>query len=139
MNTAVRILVTAGMGACLAGCAANLLGEAKMDPSSPVGPEAARLAKTNRAYPKFADIPPTPTDVRPVRQFGKAAAAVEQARADLERNTAPSAWTLNGTDTFASRAQSALGPETAPAPATDTEAFAAALRKRATPPPPTPR
>lgn len=128
----------AGAGACalLSGCVGNPLADAQVDPASPVASEVARAARTNRAYPTFASIPNPPNDVRPARQYGRDAQAIEQARQDLEQKTAPETWSLTGTDDFAAQARREAGQEAAPTPSGDTDAFAAAQRKRAIPPPP---
>jgi len=135
-SAAARLLAAAGASALLAGCVGNPFDTSKVDPSSPVAGEVSRLTRTERDYPTFAEIPKKPTDVRPLRQFGRAADEVASAGAALEQATAPSTWTLSNTDSFAARARSDAGPEAAPADPRSTEAFADDLRRRATPPPP---
>lgn len=127
-----------GVGACalVAGCAGNPFENAKVDPSSPVAAEVARVANANRPYPTFASIPAAPKDVRAPRQYGQAASSLEAARADLEAQTAPGTWSLTGTDAFAESARRAAGSEAAPKDTGATAAFANTQRKRATPPPP---
>lgn len=139
MRLAAQLLAGAGVCAALGGCVGNPFEDAKVDPRSPVAAEVAKSVRPDAAYPTFASIPPIPKDVRPHRQYGKAAAKIEQTRAELERATADDTWTLNNTETFAAGARSAAGPELAPGTQADTEAFAKDLRKRATPPPPTKR
>jgi hypothetical protein len=135
-SATARILGSVSACALLAACAVNPFTEAKVDPRSPVAGEVAKAARGNADYPSFQEIPPAPTDVRPLALYGREAAALDQARADLERETAPGTWALTGTDTFAAEARRAAGPEfQAPAPA-NTEAYARELRQRATPPPP---
>jgi hypothetical protein len=131
----------ASLGACalLGACVGNPFEDAKVDPRSPVTAEVASSVRPDAPYPTFAGIPPVPKDVRPHRQYGRAAAQIAQTGADLERATADDTWTLNNTETFAAEAQTAAGPALAPPVQADTEAFARAQRKRATPPPPTKR
>lgn len=131
----------AGASACglLAGCAGNPFQDAKVDPRSPVAGEVARVARANRAWPTFAAIPPVPKDVRPAGQYGRQAQAAEQARAELEQNTAPETWSLKGTEDFAAEARREAGNEAPPSTGDEAAAFANAQRKRATPPPPPPR
>lgn len=123
----------------LAGCAiSNPLATAPIDPSSPVAADVARMARTGAPFPTFADIPPVPTDQRPVAQWGKQARQLEVAGAALERETAPNTWTLQGTERFQAQAKAAAGPaiqEDATSSTAATEAFARQLRERATPPP----
>jgi hypothetical protein len=134
--TAARLVACAGLAALLGGCVGNPFKEAKVDPASPVAAEVAKVARANKDYPSFSEIPPKPTDVRPVRMFGQAAKDIEVAGAKLERETAPETWTLSNTEGFAAGARTAAGPELPPAEQRDTEAFANELRARATPPPP---
>jgi hypothetical protein len=133
---AARLVACAGIAALLGGCVGNPFKDAKVDPSSPVAAEVAKLARANKDYPSFSEIPPKPTDVRPIRMFGQAAKDIELARARLERETAPETWTLSNTEAFAAGARTAAGPDLPAADPRDTEAFANDLRSRATPPPP---
>lgn len=122
----------------LAGCASsNPFATLPVDPNSPVAADVARMARTGGPFPTFADIPPIPTDQRPVAQWGKEARQLEVAGTTLERETAPNTWTLNGTERFQAQAKAAAGPATIPAGSSTaaTEAFARQLRERATPPP----
>lgn len=130
--------IFAGVAVCsmLSGCIGNPFGSAQIDPRSPVAGEAAKALHSRGAFPKFADIPHRPSDVRPRAQYGAQAAQVEATRQTLEAATAPSTWTLTQTDSFEARAQQAAGPATPPGDPAMTAAFANALRKRATPPPP---
>jgi hypothetical protein len=135
-RVAAKLLASVGGCAILSACVGNPFEDAKVDPRSPIAAEVARSVKSDAPYPTFAGIPPAPKDVRPHKQYGQAAAQVEQAKADVVSATADGAWTLNNSETFAEEARTAAGPELAPAAQADTEAFANDLRKRATPPPP---
>jgi hypothetical protein len=122
----------------LAGCANyNPLATAPIDPTSPVAEDVARLGRVDAPFPTFADIPPKPTDERPVAAWGKEARQLQTAASALERQTAPNTWTLNGTERFQARALAEAGPanESAASSTAATEAFARQLRERATPPP----
>ncbi len=151
MNASPRLFVMSRLGTFRTGllacvCGAGLLGgcavsnpfvTAKVDPTSPIAAQVATAARARTTYPTFADIPPVPADVRPLPAFGRAADELEVAGAQLTRDTAPSTWTLTGTEAFAGRARDMAGPEGEIASTTaDTEAFAKAQRARATPPPP---
>ena len=133
---AARVLACAGLGVGLSACVGNPFNEAQVDPRSPVAGEVDRVARANKDYPSFSEIPQVPNDVRPLRMFGQAARQVTQARDQLERDTAPGTWTLQNTDAFAGAARAAAGPELPATPNADTDAFAEDLRRRATPPPP---
>jgi hypothetical protein len=130
-----RMLACVGLGASLSGCIGNPLNTAKVDPASPVAADVERLARANRDYPTFSEIPQVPNDVRPIRMFGQAARQTTGVRDQLERETAPGTWTLQSTDTFANSARAAAGPELPATAGADTDAFAEDLRRRATPPP----
>jgi hypothetical protein len=134
---AVRLAACAGVGALLAGCGGNPFATGKVDPTSPIISEVNAAGKTDRPFPKFTDIPELPKDVRPPKAYGVAAAKVEGARDQLERDTAENTWTLNDTLKFQAGAQTAAGPDIAPTAqdAAATEALAKKLRERATPPP----
>jgi hypothetical protein len=133
--------LVAGAAACtlLCGCVGNPFEDAKVDPRSPIAAEVPKSVRPNAPYPTFAAIPPVPKDVRPHKQYGQAAAKVEKDGSDVVAATAPSTWTLDGTDFFATQARSAAGPVPPPVQPGDTEAFARDQKARATSPPPPPR
>jgi hypothetical protein len=132
----LKLLGSAVSCALLSACVGNPFEDAKVDPRSPIAAEVPKLVKADAPYPTFAGVPPKPTDMPPPRQIGVAVRAVDQAAAQLAKATADSTWTLQNTDTFATEARTAAGPDVAAPQAADTEAFVAAQRKRATPPPP---
>lgn len=135
----LRLVACACGLAMLNNCAgANPFSTAAVDKSSPIASEVKAKARASRTYPRFADIPPVPTDARPVAAWGPAASDTAAAGQRLEEATAPSTWSLNDTATFATRAQGSTTDQGASGNATsaDTEAFARQLRQRATPPPP---
>lgn len=133
---AARVLACVGLGASLSGCIGNPFDTARVDPASPVAADVESLARANKDYPSFSEIPQAPTDVRPLRLYGQAARQIVEVRDQLERETAPGTWTLQATDSFANTARAAAGPELPAPAASDTDAFAEDLRRRATPPPP---
>jgi hypothetical protein len=130
----VRLSAGAAMGVLLAGCVGDPTSSAKIDPASPIAADADRLVKSNRKWMKFSDIPPAPTDVRPAKSYGAAAADVTAARDQLEQATAPSSWSLTGTERFAAGASAEARDQAIES--RDTDAFAKSARERATPPPP---
>jgi hypothetical protein len=132
--TGARFLGCAAGASLLAACAGVPIASTRIDPSSPVAGEVAKLSRSDRDYPKFSEIPPKPSDLRPVRVYGREAQKLEAARDELDRATAPQTWTLQNTSAFAARAQAEAGPSLPPG-SHDTEAFANSVRKRATPPP----
>ncbi|THD62957.1 hypothetical protein [Phenylobacterium sp.] len=110
--------------------------DAKVDPRSPIAAEVARTVRPDAPFPTFVNFPKKPTDVRPHRQYGYAAAQVELDAAAIVAGTADSTWTLSDTEAFAMQARADAGPELPPPDPADTAAFAKDQRARATPPPP---
>ena len=132
----LRLFGCAAACALTGACVSDPTQSARVDSTSPIAAEIARIDRTPTAFPKFTDIPPVPTDLRPKRDYGVAARENELAVAQMERATAPNSWTLNETDRFAADTRAAVGPDIAPADPAATAAFAQDLRRRATPPPP---
>lgn len=89
-------------------------------------------------YPQFSEIPPTPTDIRPVSAWAAAIGGVKADRDRLESAVAALPPVPTDTEAFAANARTQVqAPAAAPAAdaAADTQAFAQSLRARATPPP----
>ena len=128
--------LAASAGALLAGCVGNPFADSRIDQTSPIAPEVARVTRQDAPFPTFAAIPKRPTDLRPVAQYGQSARAVLAAGDALVAATEPSTWTLQGTDAFAEKSRRDAGPQVEPPAPGDAEAFARELRERATPPPP---
>jgi hypothetical protein len=135
-STAARSAALAGVGLIAAGCSSVPFTNARIDPASPVADEVAKVTRQPSKFPTFASIPPKPTDVRPVAQYGRDARAVLAAGEAVVAATAPGTWTLGGTEAFAEKGRRDAGPQIEPPKPGDAEAFARALRERATPPPP---
>jgi hypothetical protein len=131
-----RFLALLSSCALLSACVGSPFKDAAVDPASPVAGDVARLTREDAAFPKFADIPTAPKDVRAVASYGRDAGALLHAGEALERETAPETWTLKSTEAFAEKARRDAGPQIDPPKAGDAEAFARELRERATPPPP---
>lgn len=128
-------------GACvcalLGGCAGMIGDNVAVDPGAHLAPEMARAGQRDDVYPTFASIPSAPKDVRSAKAFATAAADVTAARDQLDRETAPGTWALNGTEAYAAGLRANLDSVAVPSAADTaaTEAFARKLRERATPPP----
>ena len=136
---AAKLLASTAVCALLAACVGNPFEDAKVDPRSPVAAEVAKSVHADAGYPTFRSIPSFPKDVRPHRQYGQQAAAIEKDAAAVIAATADGTWTLTQSDTFADAVRSSAGPLLPPAQPADTAAFAKDLKARATPPPPPPR
>lgn len=133
--------VRRGAAVCLGammvvGCAGGSpFAEAPVDPQSPAGAAILEAAQADRSYPRFSDIPPAPTDMRPARAWAVAVKDVEAARSSLYAETAPETWTLSDTEAFAAQALSQVEPPPIAGAPANTEGFARDARERATPPP----
>ena len=122
-----------GLGPATASQAAQP-GPGAAPPSLP--PDLVAAAREVRAYPTFCSIPPTPAGVRRAVAFKGAVMDTRVAGARLVSQTAPSTFSLEGTDQYAAagRAEAAPPPPmTAPSEAA-AEDFAKAARQRAKPP-----
>lgn len=128
--------LTGAAGVMLSGCIGNPFVDAKVDPSSPIAPEVARVTRQDARFPTFASIPKKPDDLRPVAQYGRSARQVLAQGEALIAATEPSTWTLSNTEAFAEKGRADAGPQVEPPKPGDAEAFARELRERATPPPP---
>lgn len=133
---AIRSVALAGAGLVAAGCTGVPFTDAKIDPASPVAADVAKMTRQDAKFPTFAGIPPEPKNLRPVAQYGADAREVMAAGDAVVAATAPSTWTLQDTEAFASRSREDAGPQIEPPRPGDAEAFARELRERATPPPP---
>ena len=115
------------------------LHSAAVDPASPVYKDVMYATQHPGPYPKFSDIPPIPTDVRPASQFAVAVAGVREDKASLDQGVAALPPAPNDTEAFAANARSAAQGPSVEAPSADTsdqtKAYAQSLRARATPPP----
>jgi hypothetical protein len=129
-----RLCLGAAVGVLLAGCVGDPVKSARLAPSSPIAADAVRIVQANRNWPKFSDIPLAPTDVRPAKSFGVAAAETRDAAARLEQETAPGTWSL----TPSGPAETGVGRlnDEEDIKSRDSEAFVRSGRERATPPPP---
>lgn len=132
-------------GGALVGCTlpSRLAGlsEAPVDTNSPVAQDVIRASRHPGPYPQFADIPATPTDLRPVAGWRDAVQTMQQQQTALDAQVAAlPAAPADAAEAYAADARGRLGPApSAPAPPDarqQTEAEAQALRERATPPPP---
>lgn len=138
------LAVIFGAAAGLAGCVESSrifgLTSAPVDSSSPVAKDVIYASEHPGPYPRFSEIPRTPTDVRPVSAWRADVTDLQHRKADVEGEVAALPPTATDTEAFAASArQRASAPPLATPPAAQTEqqtqAYAKALRKRATPPP----
>ena len=130
-------------GSALAGC--DLPGRVAgvgvpVDPSSPIAQDVVRASHNPGRYPRFADIPKVPTDVRPTSDWRADVEDMQRRQATLQAQVAAlPPLPAQTAEAFAGQKRAQLGgapASAAPAEKQQTEAEARALRKRATPPPP---
>ena len=80
----IVIKLAAGLAVvALSGCAGLPFGDNKVDPTSPVAAEVAKLTRQDGKFPKFSSIPNPPTNLRPAPQYGRDARQVSLAAAAL--------------------------------------------------------
>lgn len=130
----------------LAACAdlgrATKLAPAQVDPNSPVAEQVRAASRAKVAMPRFRDVPPLPTDVRPAATFKTAVetnnAAGARLAAYVAANPPTTATEPAQTEAFAAaqRASIPADQRTAVPETVGSEEFAARLRALATPPPP---
>ncbi|MGI8839400.1 MAG: hypothetical protein ACR2F8_01215 [Caulobacteraceae bacterium] len=91
---------------------------------------------TAGAYPTFCSIPPAPVGVRAAAAFKSAVMDTRIAGARLVSQTAPSTFSLEGTEAYAAagRAEARPPPPMTASDAAAAEDFAKAARARAMPP-----
>lgn len=90
-------------------------------------------------YPRFADIPKLPRDVRPAAAWNNAVKATEAEKVELDRAAAEIAAKPVDTEGFAQTARSQVAVSAADVPTAktnaETAAYAKSLRDRVKPPP----
>lgn len=137
----LRCALIVGVSAFAVGCVQVTTFQTKpVDASSPIAGDVTSAARANLAFPKFAEIPAAPTDMRTPSDWRKAVVVMLRDKAVIETLAEANPASLFDAEGFAkkARARAAVKPGDATPAMTreDSEAFAKALRERATPPPP---
>lgn len=122
----------------LAGCAGGF--SAETDALSPVAPRVQALVDANRAYPRWEDFPPAPTDLPAPAQLAERVNTLDASGSEAAQAAARIEWTLGDAAEFergvASRIEAQrIAPVTALTGAA-IDAYAQTLRDRAKAPPP---
>ena len=133
------IAAAAGAAGCVDLQKNNYFLPGGVDQSSPVAGQIAEAQRAPGPMPKFSDIPPAPTDVRPLSAWRAAVGETlaDKRAIDADNSTYP--YTLANTEAFAEAARTRIPAEEAAPPPDSTqaaEAYADALRSRANQPPP---
>ena len=136
----IRCTLILGVSALAVGCVQVGRFETKsVDASSPIAGDVTSAARTNLAFPRFADIPTAPKDARTPGEWRKAVVITLRDKSVVETMAESNPASLFDPEGFAkkARARAAIKPgDATPAMSReDSEAFANALRERATPPP----
>jgi hypothetical protein len=111
-----------------------------VDSNSPVAAQVTAAEHAPGVYPRFSQIPPAPTDVRPLSAWRASVsdALAQKRQADAGGRNYP--YTLGDTEAFARAAQARIPVSETAAPTADAtkaaEDYAAKVRGRATTPPP---
>ncbi len=134
LGVSLSLLALPAMAA--SACAPQQTVAATASPAAGLAPDIVAASHQPHGFPNFCSIPKMPTDIRGVAEWKAAVLDIRRSGANLQQQTAPDTWTLNGsTEGFAndSRRQAAAPPPMNPDQ--DTDAFARQLKDRATPPP----
>ncbi len=137
----LRCALIVGVSAFAVGCVQVTTFQTKpVDAMSPIAGDVTSAARADLAFPKFANIPAAPTDMRTPAEWRKAVVIMLRDKSVIETMAEANPASLFGAEAFAqkARARAAVKPGDATPAMTreDSEAFAKALRERATPPPP---
>jgi hypothetical protein len=130
-------------GASLSGCDTlaknNYFLPGGIDQQSAVAAQVRAAQQAPGPYPKFSQIPPVPTDVRPISAWRASVTGALAEKREVDAAAAAYPYSLHDTQAFAD-AQHARIPPAQAAPSTDAtsaaDAYAASVRARATRPPP---
>ena len=133
-------MVFAGsLGACASLPKFHYAEDAPIDPTSPVAKDVIEADRHPGPYPKFADIPKLPRDVRPAAAWDRAVASAKADEAALDRGAAEVAAQPADTEAFAAAAKRTAAVEPVDVPTAkaqaESAAYAKALRNRVKPPP----
>lgn len=140
---ACRRALLFGAAAWLCGCQtpSQIAGfrTAAVDPKSPVYQDVMNATRHPGPYPKFQDIPKTPTDIRPASAWAVAIADIKSDRAKVDSAVAALPPPATDAESFAVNARTQAQAPEAAAPPTEASAeahdYAQSLKARATPPP----
>jgi hypothetical protein len=140
-TTIISVLALTCLGGCSVPWTAAGFSHAPVDPSSPVAQDVIRASQHPGAFPRFADIPKAPTDLRPASDWQVDIKDMQARQAQLETQVAAlPPVSPESTEPYAAQTRAKLGAAAGQSSPPDqrqrTEAEARALRERATPPPP---
>jgi hypothetical protein len=134
-----RAAVLFGAAASLCGCQfpAQVAGfrTASVNPASPVYQDVMKATASPGPFPRFSEIPRTPTDIRPVTAWAADVAEVKADKSSLQGAVADMPPPPTDTESFAAAARAGAQAPAAAVSSDQTEADAQSLRARATPPP----
>jgi hypothetical protein len=130
-------------GVCaLSGCVDmskyNYFSTAPVDRTSPAAAQVNAALQASGPYPKFSQIPPTPTDVRSDAAWRSAVQGVIADHRQAAASAAAYPFTLGDSEAWAAQQRAKIPPKEQSGPSQDTskssEDYAKKARARATPP-----
>jgi len=135
----LAMIFAGSLGACASLPKFHYAEDAPIDMSSPVARDVVEADQHPGPYPRFADIPKLPKDVRPAAAWNRAVKNAKADEAALNRETAEIASQPVDTDAFAADAKRGVAVEPAGLPdakaQAESAAYAKSLRDRVKPPP----
>ena len=137
---ALRFAPAVALACALGGCVdlpKLVFSPPPVDLTSPIAKDVLAASDAKRAYPKFADVPPTaPTDIRPVSAWSRNIYDTLQLRREQQALEALNPQTLFDTEAWANEQKAYATAPPPPPSASQTEDYAKAQRERAKPPSP---
>jgi hypothetical protein len=140
-----RVMLIAAVGACVSACATagdhNPFNFGRIDQASPAAADIHAAERAPGPYPRFAEIPAAPKDVRPVSAWKASVSDLwgVKRRTEAEAGAIPFVLTEGDADSWAQAERSKIPAVEMISPTRDesdsAEAYAEAQRERATPPP----
>ncbi len=136
----VLLSAAAGVGGCTNLAKENYFLPGGVDQTSAVAGQVAAAQQAPGPFPRFSQIPPAPTDVRPLTAWRAAIGETLAEKRSVDANNSTYPYTLSNTQAFAEASRARIPPAEATPPAVDAtqaaEAYAASQRERAKAPPP---
>jgi hypothetical protein len=138
-GAALALVAGASLGGCINLAKNNYFLPGGVDTRSPVAGQVQAAQHAPGPMPKFTQIPPMPTDIRPMSAWRASVGEVKAQKRQVDAAARTYPFALHDTEAFAQAARSRIPPNQAAAPTDDAtkaaEDYAASVRGRATPPP----
>ena len=136
----LALIASASLCGCTSLAKNNYYLPSGVDPNSPVAAQVSAAEHAPGAYPRFSQIPPAPTDVRPLSAWRASVNDVLIQKRQVDATAANYPGPLTDTEGFAQAARDRIPASETAAPAQDSskaaDDYAARVRSRATTPSP---